>query len=75
MSTETTRPLTLGNVLLAGATTVSDRLGESLAAGPEADEIKAALAKAAPGLPLGTLRRRNQQGRAGRAATSRSPTS
>ena len=56
MSTETTRPLTLGNVLLAGATTVSDRLGKSLAAGPEADEIKAALAKAAPGLPLDTLR-------------------
>jgi hypothetical protein len=55
MSTEKTSTLTLGNVLLAGATTVSDRLGASLASGPEANQIKAALAKAAPGLPLGTL--------------------
>ena len=55
MSTEKTGTLTLGNVLLAGATTVSDRLGASLATGPEANQIKAALAKAAPGLPLNTL--------------------
>lgn len=55
MSTETTRTLTLGNVLLAGATTISERLGASLGQGPEANQIKAALAKAAPGLPLGTL--------------------
>ena len=55
MSTEKTSTLTVGNVLLAGATTVSDRLGASLASGPEANQIKAALAKAAPGLPLGTL--------------------
>jgi hypothetical protein len=55
MSTEKTHTLTLGNVLLAGATTVSDRLGASLESGPEANQIKAALAKAAPGLPLGTL--------------------
>jgi hypothetical protein len=55
MSTEKPAILTLGNVLLAGATTVSDRLGASLESGPEANQIKAALAKAAPGLPLGTL--------------------
>jgi hypothetical protein len=55
MSTEKTGTLTLGNVLLAGATKVSDRLGESLAQGPEASQIKTALAKAAPGLPLGVL--------------------
>ena len=54
MSTQTTGTLTLGNVLLAGATTVADRLGASLENGPEANQIKAALAKAAPGLPLGT---------------------
>jgi hypothetical protein len=42
-------------VLLAGATAVSDRLGASLATGPEVNQIKAALAKAAPGLPLDTL--------------------
>jgi hypothetical protein len=51
MSTEKTHTLTLGNVLLAGATTVSDRLGASLESGPEVNQIKAALAKAAPGLP------------------------
>jgi len=55
MSTEKTSTLTVGNVLLAGATTVSARLGASLESGPEANQIKAALAKAAPGLPLGTL--------------------
>ena len=55
MSTENTGTLTLGNVLLAGATKVSDRLGASLEHGPEANQIKAALAKAAPGLPLGVL--------------------
>jgi len=55
MNTETTDTLTLGNVLLAGATKVSDRLGASLEHGPEANQIKAALAKAAPGLPLGVL--------------------
>jgi len=55
MSTEKTHTLTLGSVLLAGATTVSDRLGASLESGPEANQIKAALAKAAPGLPLGAL--------------------
>jgi hypothetical protein len=55
MSTEKTGTLTLGNVLLAGATKVSDRLGASLEHGPEANQIKAALAKAAPGLPLGVL--------------------
>jgi hypothetical protein len=55
MSTEATGTLTLGNVLLAGATKVSDRLGASLEHGPEANQIKAALAKAAPGLPLGVL--------------------
>jgi hypothetical protein len=52
---EATGTLTLGNVLLAGATKVSDRLGASLEHGPEASQIKAALAKAAPGLPLGIL--------------------
>ena len=52
MSPEKTDTLTLGSVLLAGATTLSDRLGASLASGPEANQIKAALAKAAPGLPL-----------------------
>ena len=55
MSTENADTLTLGNVLLAGATKVSDRLGASLEHGPEANQIKAALAKAAPGLPLGVL--------------------
>ena len=55
MNTEATGTLTLGNVLLAGATKVSDRLGASLERGPEANQIKAALAKAAPGLPLGVL--------------------
>jgi hypothetical protein len=55
MSTENTGTLTLGNVLLAGATKVSDRLGASLEHGPEANQIKAALAKAAPGLPLSVL--------------------
>ena len=55
MSTESTGTLTLGNVLLAGATKVSDRLGAGLAHAPEASQIKAALAKAAPGLPLGAL--------------------
>jgi hypothetical protein len=55
MSTESNGTLTLGNVLLAGATKVKDRLGASLAHGPEANQIKAALAKAAPGLPLGVL--------------------
>jgi hypothetical protein len=55
MSTEKTGTLTLGNVLLAGATKVSDRLGASLEHGPEANQIKAALAKAAPGLPLSVL--------------------
>jgi len=55
MSTEATGTLTLGNVLLAGATKVSDRLGAGLEHGPEANQIKAALAKAAPGLPLGVL--------------------
>jgi len=55
MSTVNTSPLTLGNVLLAGATNVSDRLGASLEQGPEANQIAAALAKAAPGLPLGVL--------------------
>jgi len=55
MSTEATGTLTLGNVLLAGATKVADRLGASLEHGPEANQIKAALAKAAPGLPLGVL--------------------
>ena len=55
MSTENTGIPTLGNVLLAGASKVSDRLGASLAHRPEANQIKAALAKAAPGLPLGAL--------------------
>ena len=55
MSSEKTDTLTLGRVLLAGAPALSDRLGASLASGPEANQIKAALAKAAPGLPLDTV--------------------
>lgn len=55
MSTENTTTLTLGNILLAGTTKVSDRLGAGLTQGPEANHIKAALTKAAPGLPLSVL--------------------
>jgi hypothetical protein len=55
MSTTTTATLTLGNVLFAGATTFSEQLGAGLDVGVESQEIKAALMKAAPGLPLGAL--------------------
>jgi len=55
MSTENTGIPTLGNVLLAGAPKLSDGLGARLAHGSEASQIKAALAKAASGLPLGAL--------------------
>jgi len=47
--------LTLGDVLLAGAKTFSDRLGAGLDASAESKEIKDALASAAPGLPLGAV--------------------
>lgn len=47
--------LTVGNVCLSGSKTFSERLGSGLDTGAEAQEIKAALAKAVPGLPLGTV--------------------
>jgi len=55
MSTTGTGTLTLGDVLLAGAATFTDRLGAGLDADAESKEIKDALASAAPGLPLGAV--------------------
>jgi hypothetical protein len=55
MGTTTAAPLTLGNVLFAGARTFSEQLGAGLDVGAESQEIKAALVKAAPGLPMGAL--------------------
>ena len=47
--------LTVGDVLLSGATSLSDRLRESLDIGEEAAEIRTALERAVPGLPLGSV--------------------
>jgi hypothetical protein len=55
MKATTTGSLTLGSILLSGATKFSDRMGSGMDAGVEAREIKEALANAAPGLPLGTV--------------------
>jgi hypothetical protein len=55
MTATTTGTPTLGNVLFAGAQTFSEQLGAGLDLGTESREIKAALVKAAPGLPLGAL--------------------
>jgi hypothetical protein len=51
----TTGELKLGNLLLPGVSALSERLAASLHTGEEAAEIKAALAKAVPGLPLGPI--------------------
>ncbi len=55
MSTTGTGTLTLGDVLLTGAATFTDRLGAGLDADAKSKEIKDALASAAPGLPLGAV--------------------
>ena len=55
MKATTTGSLTLGSILLSGATKFADRMGSGMDAGAEAREIKEALANAAPGLPLGTV--------------------
>lgn len=55
MNATTTGSLTLGSILLSGATKFSERMGSGMDAGAEAREIKEALANAAPGLPLGTV--------------------
>ena len=47
--------LKLGDLLLPGASALSERLATSLATSEEAAEIKGALAKAVPGLPLGPI--------------------
>ena len=47
--------LKLGNLLLPGVNALSERLAASLETSEEADEIKTALAKAVPGLPLGPI--------------------
>jgi hypothetical protein len=46
---------TLGTLLLPGTRTLSEKLSKTLDASEEAAEIKAALAKAVPGLPLGPI--------------------
>jgi hypothetical protein len=43
---------TLGHLLLSGATTLSERVLAGLDVGEEAAEIKTALERAVPGLPL-----------------------
>jgi hypothetical protein len=55
MSTTTTGTLTVGDILLSGATALSERLGAGLGAGAESRDIKEALASAAPGLPLAAV--------------------
>jgi hypothetical protein len=50
--TTTGGSLTLGHVLLSGATTLSERLLAGLDVGDEAAEIRQALERAVPGLPL-----------------------
>jgi hypothetical protein len=55
MNATTTGTLTLGNVLLSGMHNLSERLGTGMDAGAEAQEIREALANAAPGLPIGTV--------------------
>lgn len=55
MNATTTGTLTLGNVLLSGVSKLSERLGTGMDAGAEAQDIKEALASAAPGLPIGTV--------------------
>ena len=55
MNATATGSLTLGSVLLSGATKLSERIGSGMDAGAEAREIKEALVNAAPGLPLGTV--------------------
>jgi hypothetical protein len=53
--TTTDEPLTLRTLLLAGATSLSERLATSLEAGDDAEEIKAAITNAVPGIPLGPV--------------------
>lgn len=53
--TTTDESLTLRTLLLAGVTSLSEPLAASLESGEDAEEIKAALAKAVPGLPLGPV--------------------
>jgi hypothetical protein len=55
MNATTAGTLTLGNVLLSGMNDLSERLGTGMDVGAEAQEIKEALANAAPGLPIGTV--------------------
>jgi len=55
MTATTTATLTLGDVLFGGTRTFSEQLGAGLELGPESRELKAALVKAAPALPLGAL--------------------
>jgi hypothetical protein len=55
MNATTTGTLTLGNVLLSGMHNLSERLGTGMDAGAESQEIREALANAAPGLPIGTV--------------------
>ena len=54
MTTTNDEP-TLGTMLLPGTRTLSEKLAKTLDASEEAAEIKAALAKAVPGLPLGPI--------------------
>ena len=51
----TTSNATLGTLLLPGTQALSEKLAKSLDASEEAAEIKAALAKSVPGLPLGPI--------------------
>ena len=51
----TMRDMKLGDLLLPGVSALSERLATSLETTEEAAEIKRALAKAVPGLPLGPI--------------------
>ena len=53
--TTTGENLTLRALLLAGVTSLSERLAASLDAGDDAEKIKTALTKAVPGIPLGPM--------------------
>ena len=53
--TTTGETLTLGRVLLSGASSLSERLLSGLDATEEAADVKAAIERAVPGLPLGPV--------------------